>query len=254
MIYLWRLLFGLVLLIVWQVVPPLLDAEFFVSTPSAIFGTLWRWMLDGRIWYHGGITASEAGLGFVFGGGAGMILGLALGRFPTLAEVLDPYLIALYSIPKAALAPLFILWFGIGMDMKVIMASAVVFFLVFLNTLTGVREVSREQITLLSLMGAGERHIMTKVIIPSAVVWVFAGLRLSVPYALIGAIVGEIIASNRGLGYLISSSAASFDTAGTFAALVAITALSVILSTTLKFSEKKLMPWRQSVGQREISI
>jgi len=254
MIIAYRILLGLGLLAVWQIVPPQVGAEFFVSTPRQIFGTLWTWIVDGTVWYHGGITATEAGLGFVLGGAAGMVLGLLLGRFKVAADVMDPYLVALYSIPKAALAPLFILWFGIGMDMKIIMASAVVFFLVFLNTLTGVREVSREQITILSLMGAGERHIMTKVIIPSAVVWVFAGLRLSVPYALIGAIVGEIIASNRGLGYLIRSSASSFDTAGTFAALMAITVLSILLSTALKFAEKRLMPWRQDVGQREVSI
>ena len=249
-----RMAVGIVLLAAWQVFTPLFDAEFFFSTPFEIASSLWEWIVDGTIWYNMGITASEAGLGFLIGGGLGMVCGLILGRFPVAADVLDPYMTALYSVPKAALAPLFILWFGIGMNMKVIMAASVVFFLVFLNTLTGVREVSREQLALLSLMGAKERHIIMKVVIPSAVVWVFTGLRLSVPYALIGAIVGEIIASNRGLGYLISRSASNFDTAGTFAALIAITALALLLSSALKFAERQLMPWKKVETSRELSI
>src|SRR5690606_8570383 len=132
-----------------------------------------------------------------------------------------------YSLPKVALAPLFIVWFGIGLEMKVILTAAIVFFIVFLNTFTGVREVSAELVAILRLMGAKERHLLTKVIVPSAIVWVFAGLRLSVPYALIGAVVGEIIASNRGLGYLVAHAAGQFDTAGTFAALFSIVILAL---------------------------
>src|SRR3546814_7195594 len=122
---------------------------------------------------------------------------------PRRPSYLDPFIMAFYSLPKGALAPLFILWIGIGMDMKIVLTAAIVFFLVFLNTYTGVRNVSRELIAILNLMGANEPQVLTKVVLPSAVTWVFAGLRISVPYALIGAIVGELMASNRGLGYLL---------------------------------------------------
>jgi NitT/TauT family transport system permease protein len=117
-----------------------------------------------------------------------------------------------------------------------------------------VRDVSKELQSILYLMGAGERHVLTKVVLPSAITWVFAGLRISVPYALIGAIVGELIASNRGLGFLLSNSAAQFDTAGVFAALIAIMALAFTLNTLVRIGERYLMPWKDVDTQREVTI
>src|SRR3977135_3053933 len=159
---------------------------------------------------------------------AGMRVASGVGQTRTLADILDPFIMIFYSLPKIALAPLFVLWFGVGIDMKIILTASVVFFLVFLNTYTGVRNVSRELIAILRLMGASDRHVLTKVILPSAVSWVFAGLRLSVPYALIGAIVGELIAANQGLGYLLADASGQFNTAGVFAALLAIVLLALV--------------------------
>jgi NitT/TauT family transport system permease protein len=183
-----------------------------------------------------------------------MTVGVILGQSRLLAEILDPFIMVFYSLPKIALAPLFVLWFGVGIDMKIILTATVVFFLVFLNTYTGVRNVSRELIAILGLMGASRRDILVKVVLPSAVTWVFAGLRLSVPYALIGAIVGELIAANQGLGYLLADASGQFDTAGVFAALVAIVILAMLLNLTVKAFEKRAMPWRQEQDQREFSI
>jgi NitT/TauT family transport system permease protein len=129
-----------------------------------------------------------------------------------------------------------------------------VFFLVFLNTYTGVRSVSREQLTVIRLMGASERQLVSKLVLPSAITWVFAGLRLSVPYALIGAIVGEIIASNRGLGYLISNAASKFDTPGVFAALIAIIVLTMLLNLAVNLLERVLMPWKEAEEHREVTV
>jgi NitT/TauT family transport system permease protein len=168
--------------------------------------------------------------------------------------VLDPFLMALYSMPKIALAPVFVLWFGVGFGMKIIFVSVVVFFLVFLNTFSGVTNVSRDQLTILRLMGAQERHLMTKVVLPSALVWVFAGLRLSAPYALIGAILGEMVATNKGLGFLLANSAGTFDSAGTFATLIVIILLSMMLNTVVHAAEKALMPWRGTLELQEASI
>jgi sulfonate transport system permease protein len=240
-----QLALALTILTAWQIVAPAMALDFFISRPSEIFAVLLAWVGNGSIFLHLSITSLEAGAGFVIGGAAGIAVGLVLGRNRLLAAVLDPFLTAFYSLPKAALAPLFILWFGIGLDMKIILAATVVFFLVFLNTYTGVRQVSREQISILRLMGANERHLLTKVVIPSALVWVFTGLRLSVPYALIGAIVAEIMASNRGLGYLLSHSASQFDTAGVFAALFVIMALSLLLNLMVRIAERKLLPWKE---------
>lgn len=241
-------------LIAWELASGPLVKEFFVSKPSAIFHTLFEWIADGSLFYHAGITATEAFAGFLIGGAIGMAVGVLLGRSEFLAQLLDPFIMAFYSLPKVALAPLFILWIGIGMDMKIVLTAAIVFFLVFLNTYTGVRNVSRELIAILNLMGAEERHVLTKVVLPSAVNWVFAGLRISVPYALIGAIVGELMASNRGLGFLLTSSQGQFDTAGVFAALIAIMTLAFILNTAVKFAETKAMPWKSAEADREVTI
>ncbi len=183
--------------------------------------------------------------GFVLGATVGIGVGLLLGRNELLAKLLDPILVSIYSLPKVALAPLFIMWFGIGIEMKIILTATIVFFLVFLNTYSGVRAVDREQLEILRLMGAREHHLITKVVFPSAIQWVFTGLKLSVPYALIGAIVGEIMASNRGLGYLLQDAAGQLDTAGVFAALVAIIALALLLQAIVRMVETRLMPWKK---------
>jgi NitT/TauT family transport system permease protein len=249
-----RLALAGVILSVWEFASGRLMPEFFASKPSAIFRIFWRWVSEGTLFFHAGITAVEAFSGFAIGATLGVIVGIALGRSQFFSDLLNPFILAFYSLPKVALAPLFIIWFGIGMNMKVVLTSSIVFFLVFLNTLTGVRDVSKELQSILYLMGAGERHVLTKVVLPSAVTWVFAGLRISVPYALIGAIVGELIASNRGLGFLLSNSAAQFDTAGVFAALIAIMALAFTLNTLVRIGERYLMPWKDVDTQREVTI
>jgi NitT/TauT family transport system permease protein len=238
----------------WEAVSGRLVPTFFISKPSRIFTVFWAWVQDGSLFFHAGITATEALAGFVVGGVIGMTVGLILGRATRVSEVINPFITAFYSVPKLALAPLFILWFGIGIDMKIALIATIVFFLVFLNTYTGVREVSRELTAILKLMGAGERHLMTKVVIPSAITWVFAGLRISAPYALVGAVVGELVASNRGLGYLLVHAAGQFDTAGVFAALVAIIILAALLNAAVGYAASRAMPWRNVGSSHEITI
>ncbi|QQO17523.1 ABC transporter permease [Bradyrhizobium diazoefficiens] len=243
-----------VLVVIWQSGSVWSGSEFYISTPSAIAASFWAILRSGELLFHASITTVEALAGFLIGGSAGVFAGLVLGRSRLLAGILDPFLAAIYSLPKVALAPLFVLWLGIGIEMKIVLAAVTVFFLVFLNTYTGVRSVSREQLTVIRLMGASERQLMSKLVLPSAITWVFAGLRLSVPYALIGAIVGEIIASNRGLGYLISNAASKFDTPGVFAALIAIVALTMLLSFAVKILERVLMPWKEAEEHREVTV
>lgn len=238
----------------WELSAGTIVPEFFISKPSEIVLILRDWTLSGRLFFHASITSIEALLGFIMGSLIGMTVGVILGRSRLLAEVLDPFIMMFYSLPKVALAPMFILWFGIGIDMKIYLTATIVFFLVFLNTYSGVRAVSREQIAILKLMGASETHILRKVVIPSAITWVFNGLRLSVPYALIGAIVGELIASNKGLGYLLADASGQFDTASMFAALIAIMVLALMLNFAVKFIEAKSMPWKSAEEKREMSI
>lgn len=249
-----RLLFILLLLVIWELSSGRIVAEYMVSRPTEIGKTFFEWLMDGTLLYHTSITATEAFLGFLIGGTAGMAFGVLLGRRQLLAEFLDPMIMAFYSMPKLALAPLFIIWLGIDMTMKVVLTAVIVFFLVFLNTYSGVKSVSRELESILYLMGASERHVLLKVVVPSCVTWVFTGLRISVPYALIGAIVGELMASNQGLGSLLVLSQGQFDTAGVFAALAAIVTLAAILNTAVRYAERKVMPWRTAEELREGSI
>lgn len=241
-------------LALWELASGPLIAPFFVSSPSAIYERLSGWVLSGDIFFHMGITATEALSGLLLGATLGIIVGTTLGRRPFLARLLDPIITTFYSLPKVALAPLFILWIGIGIDMKIIFTATIVFFLVFLNTYTGVRSVSKELISILYLMGANEMQVLRRVVLPSAITWVFAGLRISVPYSLIGAIVGELMASNKGLGALLIRAQGEFDTSGVFAALVAIMALAVVFNTAVKFLERKLMPWKTSERAVEATI
>jgi NitT/TauT family transport system permease protein len=253
-LFLSRLVLIAALLAFWEIAALTFADEFFISRPSVVATKFVELALSGRLFLHGGITALETLFGFVAGAAAGIAAGLVLGRNEWLARLLDPILIALNSLPKVALAPLFIMWFGIGMGMKIILTSTIVFFLVFINTYNGVRAVDPQLIEILRLMGANERHLMTKVIVPSALQWVFAGLQLSIPYALIGAVVGEIMAANRGLGYLLQDAAGQLDTGGVFAALLAIIVLALLLQVAVRFAEKRLTPWKENGESREIAL
>ena len=166
-------------------------------------------------------------MGFLIGAVGGAILGVWLGVSPFASRLLNPYLNALNALPKVALAPLFVLWFGLGIESKIALAAVLVLFLVFLNTFAGVREVDQDLIDGARLMRATRTQVILKVIIPSAMSWVFAGLKIAMPYALIGAVLGEMIAANRGLGYLVQFSGSQFDTAGVFAVLFVIALLAV---------------------------
>jgi len=242
------------LLTVWEIGSGTLFDGYFVSKPSAIVEAFWELLASGRLFYHAAITITEALAGFVCGGLVGAATGVLLGRNETIGKALDPIILVFYSLPKVALAPLFVIWFGIDIEMKIILTATIVFFLVFLNTYTGVRGVSRELIAIMKLMGASEGHILGKVVLPSVVTWIFTGLKLSVPYALIGAIVGELIAANRGLGYLLSNAAGQFNTAGVFAAIVAIVILTILLNLAVRLFERRVMPWQTEQQTREISI
>src|SRR5580704_12249949 len=253
-LFLGRVLLIFVLLALWEIASQTVADEFFISRPTIIAQKFVALVASGRLFYHGGITVVETLAGFLAGAAAGILVGLLLGRNEGLARLLDPILVAINSLPKVALAPLFIMWFGIGIGMKIILTATIVFFLVFINTYNGVRNVDPELVEILRLMGAKERHLIVKVIVPSALQWVFAGLQLSIPYALIGAVVGEIMAANRGLGFLLQDAAGQLDTGGVFAALLAIIVLALLLQWVVRIVEKRVTPWREVSGAREIAL
>ena len=240
----WQLLLGVALLLAWQGASGRLVDNFFISNPIDVAVRLWSWISDGSILRHIWATVYATTLGFFIGAIGGAILGIWLGLSPFASRLLNPYLNALNALPKVALAPLFVLWFGLGIESKVALAAVLVLFLVFLNTYAGVREVDQDLIDGARLMRANRRQVIFKVVIPSAMSWVFAGLKIAVPYALIGAVLGEMIAANRGLGYLVQFSGAQFDTAGVFAVLIVIALLAVALNYVVDVAQSRIERWR----------
>jgi NitT/TauT family transport system permease protein len=222
--------------------------RFWTSQPSEIVARLLDWVVRGTLWLHLLITLQEMVIGLLLGSLVGVALGFLLGQNMTLARVLDPFIMAIYSIPKLALAPLFILWFGVGLEPKIVLVSTACFFLLFLNTYSGVRDVDRELLDTIRLMGASRRDLLLKVVLPSANPWILTGLKAAVPYSLIGAVVGEIMASNRGLGYLLIHAQGQFDTAGVFAAIVVLMIMGLLLNEVVNRSETYLLRWR-SMGR-----
>jgi NitT/TauT family transport system permease protein len=244
-VLLWRIGIAVAVLGIWQFASGRLIKPFWISSPLAIWDQLATWIATGDLWLHVEVTLTETLLGFIFGALSGVIVGLALGLNRRLAAILDPFIVGFYSLPKIALAPLFILWFGVGLASKVVMATFVVFFLVFYNTYAGTLAVEQELVDVLRLMGASRRQIVAKVILPSVVIWIFTGMKTSVPYALIGAVVGEMMASNKGLGYLIQAAAGQYDTGGVFAALFVLSIIAMVLHAALKHSERRLLRWKE---------
>ncbi|HEU5068450.1 MAG TPA: ABC transporter permease, partial [Sphingomicrobium sp.] len=244
----WRLAIAVVVLVVWQLLSGRVIKPFWISSPLAIADQLGAWISTGQLWLHVEVTLTETVLGFVFGALSGVAVGLTLGLNRRMAMVLDPFIVALYSLPKIALAPLFILWFGVGITSKVVLSTFIVFFLVFYNTYAGTLAVEAELVDVLRLMGARPVQIVRKVILPSVLIWIFTGMKVSVPYALIGAVVGEMMASNRGLGYLIQASAGQYDTGGVFAALFVLMIISTLLHGLLKYCEKRMLRWKDEAG------
>ncbi|MCH6159443.1 ABC transporter permease [Streptomyces marispadix] len=244
-----RALLVIVLLATWELTGGSLFDITFTSKPSAIFERLGEWWADGTLWTHSWVTIQEIVYGFLLGAVAGALAGFALASAQLAYRVLDPFVMALYSIPKVALAPLFIVWFGIGMHMKVLLAAATVFFLVFLNTAAGVREVDRGLIDAVRLMGGSRREIARKVVLPASMTGVLTGLKVAVPYALIGAVIGELVASNQGLGYLINDAAAQFDTAGVFATLVVLSVIAGLLNVFVGLIGRRVNRWKPVESQ-----
>lgn len=233
----------------WQLASGDFLDPFFFSSPMAIGEQLWELFASGEVWPHLWVTLQEMAAGFAIGATAGIATGLAFGTMPFLGKVFDPFIIAFYSLPKIALAPLLILWFGIDLAPKIVLSAIIVYFLVFFNTLSGVRAVDIDLVNVLRVMGATKRQVMMKVTVPSALTWIFAGLKVSVPYALVGAVTGELIASSRGLGFLVQRSAAYFDTTGVFAALFILMLISTTLDQVLGVVEGRYMRWRRSNSQ-----
>ena len=249
-----RLLPGIAILVFWQWASGRLIKEIYVSKPTAVAARLYELFASGEIYPHLWTTAQELVLGYVIGVAGGILGGYALGRSPRLAAIFEPYVMAFYGVPKIALAPLFIIWFGIGIGSKVALASIMVFFLVFYNVYTGVRSVDRELINLSLVMGANQRQLTYHVYLPAAAPFVLLGMRMAVPYSVIGVIVGEFTSSISGLGLFIHEASSTYDPAGVFAG-IAILLLFVVGANFLAGRlERRLLRWKVPMKQAPSEI
>ncbi len=226
-------------LALWQFAPGK-ALRFWMSGPVDIVARLWSWILDGSIWEHLGATLTAMTLGYGIGTAVGISLGLLFGFLPKLHRVLSPYIAALYAMPKIALAPLFIIVFGIGIESRVALVAITVFFLILNSTLDGVRNVDRDLIQALGLMGATRSEVIRKVLLPAALPWIFTGMRMSVRYAFTNTLLAELISANKGVGFLIEYYSGIFDATGTYTAILVLVIMSVGLTEVLSWVERAM--------------
>ncbi|GAA3979898.1 ABC transporter permease [Actinomadura viridis] len=233
-----------VLLAAWQLMSGRVVDDFFVSRPTDIASTWWGWLTGGELATATWSTLSAAALGFAAGAVLAVAVGYVLGSSPRLAVVVEPFITAVYSLPKVALVPLFIMWFGIGKPLQVISAAFITFFLMFYNTFFGIRDVDAALVDAIRVMGGTRRDVALRVRLPSALVWVSAGLKISVPQALIGVVVAEMLASDQGLGYLVQHNASQFNAAGTFAALATLLVIGLAVDRLVGLATRRALLWK----------
>lgn len=224
--------------------PLVLIDQYYVSRPSEVWDSLVKFWQTGVLLPNVWVTVQEMLLGFLVGFVLGLAVGFVVGSNRFVGDVAMPFVSALYSVPRLALVPLFLLWFGLGLTSKVAFVGMLVFFLVFYNTYAGVRDVDKDLVDTLRIIGAKRRTIMTKVTFPSAMTWILAGLRVSAPYALVGAVTSEMISSNEGLGYLLVRASGQFDTSGVFAAIAVMMVLAMLVNGCVALAERYLLAWK----------
>lgn len=246
-----QVLVALVVLLIWHLLTTIpvsggkpLFPPFFFSTPYDVVMRIVKWFSEGTIWRHLWITLVEAMLAFVIGSLGGILVGFWFARQQRVAAVFDPYVKAANALPRIVLAPIFTLWFGLGIWSKVALGVTLVFFIVFFNVYQGVKEVSPTVLANARMLGMNERQLMRHVYWPSALSWMFSSLHISVGFAVVGAVVGEYLGSAAGLGYIILQAEMTFDIAGVFAGMFVLAAFVLVIDFMVTLVERRLLVWR----------
>ena len=259
----WQLGLLVLLFLFWDAmtrpgfIPPFMfdndrQAAFFFGQPLAVLGCIWAWFVtDADIYRHLAVTLMETVMAFAVGAGSGLACGLWLALSPMASALLEPYIKAFNSMPRIVLAPIFSVWFGLGMGSKVALGVTLVFFIVFFNVYQGVKEVSPVVLANARMLGASPRQLLRHVYLPSATSWVFSSLHTSVGLAFVGAVVGEYLGSSQGVGYLILQAEGTFDINTVMAGIVVLTAFALVLDSAVGRIERHLMKWQPKVGEVE---
>jgi len=217
---------------------------FFFSNPVDVAARVVKWFAEGTIWKHLWYTLIEAMLAFAIGSIGGVLVGFWFAQQPRVAAIFDPYVKMINALPRVVLAPIFTLWFGLGIASKVALGVTLVFFIVFFNVYQGVKEVSPTILANARMLGMNERQLMRHVYWPSALSWMFSSLHTSVGFAVVGAVVGEYLGSAAGLGYLILQAEGTFDIAGVFAGMFVLAVFVIIIDWVVTVAERRLLVWR----------
>lgn len=241
-----RMIAVVALLAAWEAAfqAKLLD-PFFFSAPSLVARVLYQQFATGAIYKHLEITIEEALAGLVLGFVAGAILGWLAAQRGLLAELIEPAMMLLNSVPRIVVAPIFILWFGIGINSKIALSFFLVFVVIFFAVYSGLHEVDRALVERVLVLGGSKRDLLREVYVPSVMAWVFSSLRVTVGFAFTGAVVGEFVASSRGLGYLLNFAQNSYNSALMMATVVLIMAIIILLFVGLSRVERRAMAWKQ---------
>ncbi len=240
-----RLAIVAVLVAAWQLCSGRVVPAYLISSPTAVAHRLYDLFKSGDVWPDIGITTEELVLGYVIGMVGGLVVGVLLGSSRIAAALIEPLLAALNSIPKIALAPLFLLWFGIGLGSKIAIAAMTVFFVMFYNVYMGMGTIPSGLANTLRIMGASRRVMARQLILPQLTVPILAGLKAGVSFAMIGVVVGEFVAANSGLGYYVRNSTDLFDSPGVYAGIILLMVLVLIGIGLVTLLERRLLRWRR---------
>jgi len=243
----WRALFGLSILMLWQFASGRWVSEKLVSSPIALARVFVDWVASGSIFFHLSYTLTNTFYGYLAGATMGIALGFALAEVPTLSIVIEPYIMAFNGVPRIAYGPLFIAWFGIERPPKIVLVATIVFFLTFVSTFSGIRGVPQELVNVARVIGGRKLDIYRKVVLPSALPWIINGLKVSIPFGMVGAIVGEYLVSDRGLGYLLSLYSNEYFITGMILVILLLMAVILLLNQLLNWAETRALRWRPPI-------
>jgi NitT/TauT family transport system permease protein len=224
-------------------------AAFFFGEPLKVLNRVVIWFTEGRIYPHLWVTLQETLLAFFIGTALGLTFGLWLGRAPTINAIADPYIKATNAMPRVILAPIFMMWFGLGIWSKVALGVTLVFFIVFFNVYQGVKEVSPVLLANARMLGASKGQLLRHVYLPSATAWVFSSLHTAVGMAFVGAVVGEYLGSAKGVGYLIHEAEGALQINDVLAGIVVLTVFALLLDFAVTLLERRLLRWRPTTQQ-----
>lgn len=223
-----------------------------VSQPTEIARGIVEVISTGTIWQHLNATLTEMAVGYAIGAVSGVALGFLCGRIKLLGDILNPYITLFNGIPKVALAPVFVIWFGIGLMSKIAIILTMVFFVVFTNTFAGLRSVNEDYVAIIRIMGASNWQVVREVFLPATLPFIIVGLRAGIPFSVIGAVVGEFIAATKGVGFFINYNQGTYDTNGIFVGVTILALLVVVLDWLLSLLERRLLKWRPEVEAKNV--